>query len=143
MVSGSAAGPTKKKRGRKLKNAANDDASLVGGRTKSTASGTSGRRKRRPSEISADEEEEGGEEMAIETVARTQEERAREVEHRALLVRQLDPEQMSRYEAYRSGRLGESVVRRVRAVLRPLLGISYSHIYRLSIRRFLSQRQQV
>ncbi|RDL38778.1 Histone-fold containing protein [Venustampulla echinocandica] len=114
LVSGSAVGgAVKKKRGRKPKNSANDDASLVGGRTKSTISGTSGRRKRRQSEVSAEDEEEGGEEMAIETVARTQEERAREVEHRALLVRQLDPEQMSRYEAYRSGRLGESVVRRI------------------------------
>jgi transcription initiation factor TFIID subunit 11 len=115
LVSGSVTGGPKKKRARKSKRAANDDASMVGGNAKSALSNNSGGRgrKRASREISAEEEDEGGEEMAVEMVARTQEERQKEVEHRALLVRAFDEDQFSRYEAWRSSRLQDSVVRRV------------------------------
>jgi transcription initiation factor TFIID subunit 11 len=113
LASASVAGGTKKKRGRKSKAKLGDDESVVGGKAKSAVSGTSGGRKRKQSVVSADEEEEGGEEMAVEMVARTQEERQKEVEHRAMLVRALDPEQFERYEAWRSVKLPDATVRRV------------------------------
>ena len=119
LVSGSVAGGPKKKRARKSKGAANDDTSILGGKAKSALSNTSGGRgrKRTSREVSAEEEDEGGEEMAVEMVARTQEERQKEIEHRAMLVRAFDEDQFSRYEAWRSSRLQDSVVRRVRLLL--------------------------
>lgn len=116
LVSGSAAGgPLKAKRSRKQKGPVNDDsASVAGGRAPTAVSSTSGKGRRKASrDASADEEDEGGEEMAITMVARTQEEKQKEIEHRAMLVNAFDPDQFSRYEAWRSSKLSDSVVRRV------------------------------
>ena len=106
-------GGAKKKRGRKSKAKLGDDESVIDGKAKSAVSGASGGRKRKQSIISADEEEEGGEEMNVEMVTRTYEEKQKEVEHRALLVRSLDKEQFERFEAWRACKLPDSVVRRV------------------------------
>jgi transcription initiation factor TFIID subunit 11 len=112
LASASVVGGPKKRRGRKPK--ANDTESAVGGKAKSAVSGTSGSRKRKHSIASADdEEEEGGEEMAVELDARSAEEKQKEVEHRAMLVNALDPEQMERYTAWRSSKLSDATVRRV------------------------------
>lgn len=114
LVSGSAAGGPKKRRSKKTKGGPNDDVSLFGGKTKSAISNTSGKDPRRASrDASVDDEDEGGEEMAVQMVARTQEERQKEVEHRAMLVRAFDETQFSRYEAWRSSRLPDAIVRRV------------------------------
>ncbi|KAF4611381.1 hypothetical protein G7Y89_g15632 [Cudoniella acicularis] len=117
MVSGSAVGgASKRKRGRKSKGLGNDDASIADGKAKSTVSGTSGKGKRRASrDLNAeeDEEEEGGDSMALAMVNNTEEEKTKEVEHRALLVRNFDTEQFRRYEAWRSSRLSDSIVRRI------------------------------
>jgi transcription initiation factor TFIID subunit 11 len=112
LVSGSAAGASKKRKRKSKGTAANDDASVAGGKAKSTE----GKGKRRASrDQTAEEEDEGpdGEEMAVEMVARTQEERQKEIEHRAMLVRSFDENQFARYEAWRSSKLSDSVVRRV------------------------------
>ncbi|RDW95071.1 histone-fold containing protein [Coleophoma crateriformis] len=117
MVSGSAAnGPTKKKRaGGKKKNAQNDDASLVGGPAPSAVSGTSGRggRKRRASEVSGDEEDDVNDEHAIDVSAKSQEEKQKEMENRSLLVKEFNPHQFARYEAWRAARLQDSSVRKL------------------------------
>ncbi|KAG0646573.1 Transcription initiation factor TFIID subunit 11 [Hyphodiscus hymeniophilus] len=113
LASASVAGCAKKKRGRKSKAKLGDDESVIGGKAKSAVSGASGSRKRKQSVASADEEDEGGEEMAVEMVARTQEERQKEIEHRAMLVRALDDDQMQRYEAWRSVKLPDATVRRI------------------------------
>jgi transcription initiation factor TFIID subunit 11 len=113
IASASIAGGAKKKRGRKAKGKLGDDESIVGGKAKSAVSGTSGGRKRKQSIASADEEDGGGEEMAVEMAARTQEERDKETQHRAMLVNSLDEMQMKRYEAWRSAKLPDATVRRV------------------------------
>lgn len=108
----------KKKRGsyRKSKGKG-DDESLAGGTAKSAVSGNSGRagrgRRRKSRDESPDEEEEGGEELALEMVARTQEEKQKEIQQRAMLVDKFDPDQFTRYEAWRSSKLSDAVVRRV------------------------------
>jgi len=116
LVSGVSA--TKKRRGRKSKNKANDDESLVGGRAKSTVSGNSargkrGRRNSRQESVEEDEEEAGAGSMALSTVARTNEERQREAHTRAMLTRQFDEEQGIRFAAWRSAKLSDATVRRV------------------------------
>jgi transcription initiation factor TFIID subunit 11 len=106
----------KRKRARKSKGKANDDESIVGGKARSAVSGTSGRgrgKRRKSRDESVDEEEEGGEELALEMVARTQEEKQKEVQQRAMLVDLFDNEQFTRYEAWRSCKLPDAVVRRV------------------------------
>ena len=94
----------------------------MGGKAKSAISGASGRGKRKQSVVSADEDEEGGEEMAVEMAAGTQEERQKEIEHRAMLVRALDDDQMKRYEAWRSVKLPDATVRRVGSSLKHAVG---------------------
>ena len=113
LASASVAGGPKKKRGRKPKANLGDDESALGGNAKSAVSGTSGGRKRKQSIASVDEEEEGGEEMAVEMVARSEEEKQKEVAHRNMLVNALDPDQFERYSAWRSSKLSEAVTRRV------------------------------
>ena len=126
LASASLVGGGKKKRGRKSKAKLADDESILGGKAKSAVSGASGGRKRKQSVVSADEEEEFGEEMAVEMVARTQEERQKEIEHRAMLVRALDEDQMKRYEAWRSVKLPDATVRRVDIPLQHVVGILMS-----------------
>ena len=106
---------TKKKRGRKSKGKGDDDTSVVGGRTKSVVSGTSGRGRRASREVTAEEEEEedGGGETAVAIEARTDEEATKEKQMRAMLYAVFDPEQFDRYEAWRASKLADSVVRRV------------------------------
>ncbi|CAG8980193.1 hypothetical protein HYALB_00012385 [Hymenoscyphus albidus] len=116
MVSSSVAGssrPKKKKPSKKSKGGANDE-SVVDGKS-GTPAPTAGK-KRRASNASLDDEEEGGggsHTMALELTSGTKEEKARELEHRALLVRSLDPEQFRRYEAWRACRWPDAVIRRI------------------------------
>jgi transcription initiation factor TFIID subunit 11 len=115
LVSGSVAGTTMSKRGRKkkVKAGAGGGDELGGGKGKSKDGADGAKSKRRQSQdISADEDE-GGEEMAVQMAERTQEERQKDIEQRAMLVRCLDEDQFSRYEAWRSSRLSDAVVRRV------------------------------
>jgi transcription initiation factor TFIID subunit 11 len=113
LVSGTSG--TKKKRGRRPKGKADDDTSLVGGRAKSAVSGGSGRGRRgsREASLEEDEEEEGGGETAVAIEARTDEEAMKENEMKAVLLSTFDPEQFSRFEAWRASKLADSVVRRV------------------------------
>jgi transcription initiation factor TFIID subunit 11 len=106
---------TKKKRGRKPKNKADDDTSLVGGRAKSAVSGASGRRGRGSRDASIDDydDEEGGGDTAVAIEARTDDEAMKESELKAVLYSVLDPEQSDRLEAWRASKLADSVVRRV------------------------------
>ncbi|PSS23370.1 hypothetical protein M430DRAFT_97306 [Amorphotheca resinae ATCC 22711] len=105
---------TKKKRGRKAKGKADDDTSVVGEKAKSAVSGTSGRGRRRASrEASAEDEDEEGGETAVAMVARTDEEKRKENEHKAMLLNALDPDQFLRYEAWRASKLPDSTVRRI------------------------------
>lgn len=100
LVSGSG---TKKKRARKPKKGAKDDSSVVG---------AEGKRKRRAS-TAEEEEEDGGGNMDVQMASGTLEERKKEMEHRALLTSSLDAQQFSRFEAWRSSKLPDAVVRRV------------------------------
>ncbi|KAH8805745.1 hTAFII28-like protein conserved region-domain-containing protein [Xylogone sp. PMI_703] len=121
LVSGSGVGSQqKKKRGRKSKSGVNgnDDTASVsafGGPALTAVSGTSGGRgrPRRPSKGESDDEDEGGEGMTVEIAAGTLEEKQKEIEHRAMLVNAFDPEQFSRYEAWRSSKLSDAIVRRI------------------------------
>ncbi|CAG8960235.1 hypothetical protein HYFRA_00012754 [Hymenoscyphus fraxineus] len=117
MVSSSVAGssrPKKKKPSKKSKGGANDESSVVDGKSGTPAPAAG--KKRRASNASLDDEEEGGggsHTMALELTSGTKEEKARELEHRALLVRSLDPEQFRRYEAWRACRWPDAVIRRI------------------------------
>lgn len=81
----------------------------------SLGAGTSTGKKRRGSNASLEDDDEagGGHTMAVDIIASTKEEKARELEHRALLVRGLDTEQFRRYEAWRACRWPDAVIRRV------------------------------
>jgi transcription initiation factor TFIID subunit 11 len=63
--------------------------------------------------LEEDEEEEGGGETAVAIEARTDEEAMKENEMKAVLLSTFDPEQFSRFEAWRASKLADSVVRRV------------------------------
>jgi transcription initiation factor TFIID subunit 11 len=119
LVSGSAAnGPSsakKSKKPRKLKGKGKDDESVVGGPAKSAVSGDGKRRTAR--EESAEEDEEGPEEFPVEAAANRKEERLKEDKRRKLLTKAFDSDQFARYEAWRSSKLSDSVVRRVCLVL--------------------------
>lgn len=111
----------KRKRGSyKKSKGKGEDESMIGGKSKSAVSGNSGRgggRKRRKSrEESVEEEDDGGEDLALETVQRTEEEKQKEIEQRAMLTEQFDPDQWERYTAWRSAKLSEAVTRRVRSL---------------------------
>lgn len=113
LVSGSIAGePGKKKRGRKPKNA-EDTASLAGGLAPTAVSGVSGRG-RASRGMTADEDDDVGGETAVAIVTRTKEEKEKEKQHRAMLVSAFDEDQFLRYEKWRSSKLSDAVVRRVR-----------------------------
>ena len=113
LVSGSlVAGGGKKKRGRKPKGF-EDNASVAGGAAPTAVSGTSGRG-RASRGMSIEEEDDVGEGMDVAIVARTKEEKEKEKQHRAMLVSAFDEDQFKRYEVWRSSRLADSVVRRVR-----------------------------
>ncbi|CCU79168.1 unnamed protein product [Blumeria hordei] len=60
-----------------------------------------------------DEEEEVGQELAINAIESTKEERLKEERRRHLLTRAFNQEQWQRYEAWRSSKLSDSVVRRI------------------------------
>lgn len=111
-VSTTASGAPKKKRGRKAKNAKQDDASeatpsLVGGRAPTAVSGQGG-------EKEEDDEDDEKAEMALEdVVARTQEQKQEEIRLRAMLVEAFDSQQYNRYELWRAAKLADSVVKRV------------------------------
>lgn len=117
LASASVADDAKKKRARKSKNPG-DDESAVDGMAKSAVSGVSGGHKRKHSILSGDEEdEEGSEDMAVEMAAHTDAERQKEHENKAMLIQAMDSEQFQRYEAWRSAKLSDSVVRRVSSLL--------------------------
>lgn len=111
-VSTTASGAPKKKRGRKAKNAKQDDSSeatpsLVGGRAPTAVSGQGG-------EKEDDDEDDEKAEMALEdVVARTQEQKQEEIRLRAMLVEAFDSQQYNRYELWRAAKLADSVVKRV------------------------------
>lgn len=111
-VSVTASGAPKKKRGRKAKNAKQDDAreqtpSLVGGRAPTAVSGQGGDKE-------DDDEDDEKAEMALEdVVARTQEQKQEEIRLRAMLVEAFDSQQYNRYELWRAAKLADSVVKRV------------------------------
>lgn len=112
LVSGSVAtAPVKGKRGRKPKNKG-EDASNVSTKAGGTNTG-GGKDKGRKADEEEDDEDEGVDNMAVTTVARTNEEKEKEKQHRALLVSAFDDAQFSRYEVWRSSRLPDAVVRRV------------------------------
>lgn len=119
LVSGSGVGTQpKKKRGRKSKSAVNGDdtasVSAFGGPALTAESGGGRGRPRRPSKTeSIEDDDEGGEGMTVEIAAGTLEEKQKEIEHRAMLVNAFDQEQFSRYEAWRSSKLTDAIVRRV------------------------------
>jgi transcription initiation factor TFIID subunit 11 len=109
LVSGSVTGP-KKKRPRKSKGGGKgDDESINGGgaRAKSAISGEGGRG------VSVEEEEDDGDHTALATVANTNEETQKEKTKLALLTQSFDEDQWKRYEAWRSSKLSDAVVRRV------------------------------
>ncbi|KAM3069057.1 hypothetical protein ACMFMF_009023 [Clarireedia jacksonii] len=96
LVSGSVAGPGRKKRARSNKQ---DGPSA---------------KKRRTSNASADEEEDDGVDQTITHMASgTKEEKQREMEKRAVLVKHMDDQQFRRYEAVRSAKLADATVRRI------------------------------
>lgn len=139
-----AAAPTKKKKAGKKSKAMNEDGSSRGGRAKSAYSEASGRTKMRGSRgisLEEDEEDEDGN-TAVATVARTQEEKQKEIEHRALLVNAFDAKQFSRYEAWRSSKLSDAVVRRVSLPTSQLQYRSSTDDYRLSTKHFHNRHQQ-
>ncbi|KAH7264515.1 hypothetical protein B0J15DRAFT_271501 [Fusarium solani] len=111
-VSVTASGAPKKKRGRKAKNAKQDEAreqtpSLVGGRAPTAVSGQGGDKE-------DDDEDDEKAEMALEdVVARTQEQKQEEIRLRAMLVEAFDSQQYNRYELWRAAKLADSVVKRV------------------------------
>ncbi|TAQ84279.1 hypothetical protein B7494_g7395 [Chlorociboria aeruginascens] len=117
LLSGGPSNSTKKKRSRKSKGAAGDEGSVKGVPARSAISGNSGKsgaKKRKRAESVDEEEEDGGEgEMNVEMVVNTQEEKQKEIRHRAMLVNAFDEEQFSRYEAWRSSKLPDSIVRRI------------------------------
>lgn len=141
MVSGSVAGssrPKKKKASKKPKAGGGDEGSVVDGK----AGGVAGGKKRRASNASLEDDEGdggGSHTMAVDVTSSTKEEKARELEHRALLVRSLDPEQFRRYEAWRACRWPDAVIRRVCSsfpFLFPLsicISISFFRAIRLTI----------
>lgn len=51
--------------------------------------------------------------MNVQMTARTLEEKQKEQDQRIMLVNSLDPDQFARYEAWRSSKLADAVVRRV------------------------------
>lgn len=129
LVSGNMAGGTGKKRGRKPKNRADDDTSLVGGKALTAASGISGRGRKREQSVEDDDDDEG-DNINVTTVARTAEDKEEEKQHRAMLVAAFDEEQFRRYEVWRSSRLSDSIVRRVRLCTprrNQVLKLTYAH----------------
>lgn len=84
-------------------------------------SGVSKKRKRKSQgaekkdrEATAEEEDEGPEgDTNVQMTARTLEEKQKEQDQKIMLVKSLDAEQFDRYEAWRSSKLADSVVKRV------------------------------
>lgn len=113
-MSAANSGVSKKKRGRKSKNAKGDDSaertpSLAGGKAPTNISGQGGDKE---AEDDDDDEENG--EMALEDAgARTQEQKQEEIRLRAMLVEAFDSEQYNRYELWRAAKLSDAVVKRV------------------------------
>jgi transcription initiation factor TFIID subunit 11 len=108
IVSGSIANGKLKKKPRKMKGGSKEE------RGKSMGSGDGKKRSREMTE-EPDDEEEGGEELALESAVASKEEKAREDRKRQVLVRAFegDDDQFRRYEAWRSSKLNDAVVRRV------------------------------
>jgi transcription initiation factor TFIID subunit 11 len=125
QVSG-AAGPIKKKRGRKAKNAGGGGAggggragsdskeqtpSLVGGRANTNTSGANGVDKE--AGVGEEEDEADGPLELVDATVRTQEQKQEEIRLRAMLVEAMDTEQLNRYEVWRASKLSDAVVKRV------------------------------
>lgn len=105
LVSGVTNNTTAKKK-RVKKSKWKEDGSVTNGSSK-------GKRGASRDEEVEEEEEGGGDDMAVQMAAGTLEEKKKEMEHRALLTSVLDPEQFARFEAWRSSRLSDAVVRRI------------------------------
>ena len=115
VVSLTASGAPKKKRGRKAKNARGDGSaeqtpSLAGGRAGTTASGQPGEK-----DDEDDEDDDEKAEMAVEDAGagRTQEQKQEEIRLRAMLVEAFDKDQYDRYELWRAAKLSDAVTKRV------------------------------
>jgi len=112
LVSGSGA---KKKKPRKSKGKDAENSSVAGTRAKSVVS-NGGRAKRRASrDLTAEEEDEdeGGDNITMDMAAASHEDKAKEDKRRHILTQSFTPEQFARYEAWRSSKLADAVVRRV------------------------------
>ncbi|KAH7371839.1 histone-fold-containing protein [Cadophora sp. MPI-SDFR-AT-0126] len=112
LVSGSGA---KKKKPRKSKGKDADNSSVAGTRAKSVVS-NGGRAKRRASrDLTAEEEDEddGGDNITMDMAAASHEDKAKEDKRRHILTQSFTPEQFARYEAWRSSKLADAVVRRI------------------------------
>ncbi|RKF80239.1 putative transcription initiation factor tfiid subunit 11 [Golovinomyces cichoracearum] len=115
IVSGSFAAGGKKKKQRKGKSRDTENSPVLGPRASSVSiemsKGMLG--KSNSDHIMEEEEDEVDQELAINTTENPREERVKEERRRHLLTRAFNPEQWQRYEAWRSSKLSDSVVRRI------------------------------
>jgi len=113
MASGMGPSSGKKKKPRKTKGKDNDEQSVTGGRGASAAAAGKRRASR---EQTADASDDGADEpTTLEASAERRAERAlRETHQRYLVMNHFNPEQFSRYEAWRALKLQGPTVRRVR-----------------------------
>lgn len=111
-MSGSVAG-AKKKKPRKSKGKDNDSLAVPGG-TPAPGEGGRGRRGGTRDHTEDVEEEDAGAELAVNSTENTREEKLKEERRRHLLTQVFDQEQWARYEAWRSSKLTDATVRRVR-----------------------------
>ncbi|KAH7323878.1 hTAFII28-like protein conserved region-domain-containing protein [Rhexocercosporidium sp. MPI-PUGE-AT-0058] len=112
LASGSGA---KKKKARKSKGKDLDPAAGTGVRAKSVVSngGKGKRRASRDQTAEEEEEEDAGDMMAMDVAAASNEDKAKEDKRRHILTQAFTPDQFARYEAWRSSKLSDAVVRRI------------------------------
>ncbi|KAL2062915.1 hypothetical protein VTL71DRAFT_5987 [Oculimacula yallundae] len=110
LASGSGA---KKKKPRKSKGKDMDASS--GTRAKSVVSngGKAKRRGSRDQTAEEEDEEDAGDLMAMDTAAASHEDKVKEDRRRHILTQAFSPDQFARYEAWRSSKLSDAVVRRI------------------------------
>lgn len=113
VVSGSF-NTSKKKKSRRTKGKENDNSSISGARATSVSLESNKGTGKITNDLNfEDEDEEAGQELAANPTENSREERAKEERRRHLLTRAFNQEQWQRYEAWRSSKLSDSVVRRV------------------------------
>lgn len=102
---------SKRKRGPGRKGKGKDDNASLAGTAVSGPSGKGRRGQSREADVEEDDEVEDNMDVAV--AANTVEEKQKENELRNLLIRNLDEQQMLRFEQWRQARLPDPVVRRV------------------------------